>query len=553
MLKNKVMHIILFQIVIVYFIQVASLMVQIFFIAPIVFYLIFIFKGLEINLIKFFKKNFRGRKNSFYLVEFMVFLILCLAIIRSTNGKLMSMAMYGWDFVGHFGVFRWGMDNVKMISSEKILSLENIESFLDSDYPQTYDLWGANYFRIFDLDNFGIVKAMLVFALGTLFFSYIIFINTYKEFLLDNSGNVTIGISSIKKKLYKVGFLFLIIQFLSFCWSTNCPHFALSTALIFRATVLSLNTYENQMNAELVILLLVSYILYPLTVICAGLLIINLFLRYTHSYQTKNRQFLRVDLLFFLFVILAMSSTVIFKQGRNIPLLEMLQSYGGVDFPSEFIFLLCALLFFYIVYFAPKMLDLFKIFVFFVPVFIIDFFLIYSQGFISYYGAKATIAFLTVAVGYLVLNLHLISRRILSLPLILAAIIMVPFLIAFESKTFQPTVRAAISRGFPVSMINFFVNKELQNEWANGDKVAILMERLLTKPEEFVLLTGGYPYLGNQWLIQAGRYPSEIWLGKIDFNGKSYNPIYFVSRDLNEEEEEAFESRYPYITLVRNK
>jgi hypothetical protein len=528
-------------------------MVQIFFIAPIVFYLIFILKGLELNLIKFFKKNFRGRKNSFYLVELIVFLILCLAIIKSTNGKLMSMAMYGWDFVGHFGVFRWGMDNVKMISSEKILSLENIESFLDSDYPQTYDLWGANYFRIFDLDNFGIVKAMLVFALGTLFFSYIIFVNTYKEFLLDNSGNITIGISSIKRKLYKVGFLFLIIQFLSFCWSTNCPHFALSTALIFRATVLSFNTSENQMNAELVILLLISYILYPLTVICSGLLVINLFLRYARLYQTKYRKLLRVDFLFFLFVMLAMSSTVIFKQGRNIPLFEMLQSYGGVDFPSKFILLLCALLFFYMIYCARTVLDLFKFFVFFTPVFLIDIFLIYSQGFISYYGAKASIAFFTIALGCLILNLHLVSRKIFNLPLILTAFILVSYLIAFESKTLQPTFRAAISRGFPVSVINFFVNKELQNEWANGDQVALLMEQLLIKPEEFVLLTGGYPYLGNQWLIQAGRYPSEIWLGKINFNGQLYNPIFFVSRNLNEQEEEAFQSKYPYITLVRNK
>jgi hypothetical protein len=221
MIKNKALHFILFQIVIVYFIQVASLSVQIFFIVPTILYLVFIFRGLEINFVKFFRINFQKRKNSFYLFEFIVFLILCLTIIKSANGKLMSMAMYGWDFVGHFGVFRWGMNNLRMISSEKILSLEVTESFLDSDYPQTYDLWGANYFRVFDLNSFGIVKAMLVFALGTLFFSYIIFIKTYNEFLHNNTGGITTGTSSMKTWFYKFVFLFLILQFLSFCWSTN--------------------------------------------------------------------------------------------------------------------------------------------------------------------------------------------------------------------------------------------------------------------------------------------------------------------------------------------
>lgn len=160
------MHIVLFQILLVYFIQVASITVQFFFIIPLVRYFMVISYSFKRTLDDVNPKKFEFGKNVYTYLEWSVLLVLIINITRSSNTKIVSLVMYGWDFVGHFGVFRWGLNNLRMISSEEILNSKNLESFLDSDYPQTYDLWGANYFRLIDFDTFGLIKAMLVFAIA---------------------------------------------------------------------------------------------------------------------------------------------------------------------------------------------------------------------------------------------------------------------------------------------------------------------------------------------------------------------------------------------------
>ena len=125
-------------------------------------------------------------------------------------------------------------------------------------------------------------------------------------------------------------------------------------------------------------------------------------------------------------------------------------------------------------------------------------------------------------------------------------------LLLTQSSVFKPTFERMLSRGFPTSILQFFNEIELQNGWASGANVSALLLSLESSPEKLPLITGGYPYLGNQWLIQAGRYPAEIWLDKIEFDGELYNPIYFVSRDLNLEQRDAFLRKYPFIYLVEN-
>ena len=547
------MHLVLSQVLLVYIFQVANFATQVFFVVPLLLYFKIIFASFRNEQFKPAKKKDFLSKNIFRFFEWLIFFILVLNIVMSSNKKIVSMAMFGWDFVGHFGVFRWGLNHFRMISSQEILNSKSLESFLDSDYPQTYDLWGANYFRLLDFDTFGIIKAMLVFALATLFLSYVIFIKTYTDLLNENIDKNMVIRSKSKTWIYRFTFIFLVLQFLSFCWSTNCPHFALSTALIFRATILSTNRFSKSNQFEVAILLLIAYVLYPLTIICAGLLVVNRISKLVDFPHAFGKYLGNIENFVFFSVLLAITSSVVFKNGRAIPLLEMLQSYGGVDFPAKFlivIMLVMASLFFY---FVKTKFDVLKFLSFLMPVLLIDIFLIFSQGFISYYGAKASISFLTIALGYLILNLNFDSQRKIVAPWFFTILISISILILNQAKAIQPTFHSVLSRGFPTSFTRFFTEIELKNGWASGSNVAGLLQRLEADPKEFPLITGGYPYLGNQWLIQAGRYPSEIWLGKIDFNGQLYNPIYFVSRDLNTKEKEAFLTKFPYITLVRNE
>jgi hypothetical protein len=498
------------------------------------------------------QRKFEFSKYAYIYLEWSVLLVLVVNVIRSSNTKIVSLVMYGWDFVGHFGVFRWGLNNLRMISSEEILNSKNLESFLDSDYPQTYDLWGANYFRLIDFDTFGIIKAMLVFAIATLFFAYKIFTKTYFDVI---NANITANLKEEpknKRLIYNFIFIALIIQFISFCWLTNCPHFALSTALIFRASVLSTQKMIKDNTFEIMVLMIVAYILYPLTIICAGLLLINTIFRLLYVRRNHRFTIVKLENLLFVSVLLAIASTVVFKNGRNIPLLDMLQSYGGVEFPLEFLGVILILIFLLVFYLATSKLDLLAVLCLVTPVLLIDVFLISSQGLIAYYGAKATISFLTIACGLLILSLNSESRRKMSVTWFYVIAILCSTLLLTQSSVFKPTFERMLSRGFPTSILQFFNEVELQNGWASGRNVSALLLSLESNPKKLPLITGGYPYLGNQWLIQAGRYPAEIWLDKIEFDGELYNPIYFVSRDLNLKQRDVFLRKYPYIYLVEN-
>lgn len=551
-LKNKIMHIVLFQILLVYFIQVANITVRFFFIIPLILYLMAISIGFKSALDDVRQRKFEFSKYAYIYLEWSVLLVLVVNVIRSSNTKIVSLVMYGWDFVGHFGVFRWGLNNLRMISSEEILNSKNLESFLDSDYPQTYDLWGANYFRLIDFDTFGIIKAMLVFAIATLFFAYKIFTKTYFDVI---NANITANLKEEpknKRLIYNFIFIALIIQFISFCWLTNCPHFALSTALIFRASVLSTQKMIKDNTFEIMVLMIVAYILYPLTIICAGLLLINTIFRLLYVRRNHRFTIVKLENLLFVSVLLAIASTVVFKNGRNIPLLDMLQSYGGVEFPLEFLGVILILIFLLVFYLATSKLDLLAVLCLVTPVLLIDVFLISSQGLIAYYGAKATISFLTIACGLLILSLNSESRRKMSVTWFYVIAILCSTLLLTQSSVFKPTFERMLSRGFPTSILQFFNEVELQNGWASGRNVSALLLSLESNPKKLPLITGGYPYLGNQWLIQAGRYPAEIWLDKIEFDGELYNPIYFVSRDLNLKQRDVFLRKYPYIYLVEN-
>lgn len=551
-LKYRIMHIVLFQILLVYFIQVASITVQFFFIIPLVRYFMVISYSFKRTLDDVNPKKFEFGKNVYTYLEWSVLLVLIINITRSSNTKIVSLVMYGWDFVGHFGVFRWGLNNLRMISSEEILNSKNLESFLDSDYPQTYDLWGANYFRLIDFDTFGLIKAMLVFAIATLFFAYKIFAKTYFEVINANFAANLKRKSKNKRFFYNFIFLGFIIQFISFCWTTNCPHFALSTALIFRASVLSAQKLVKDNTFEIMVLMLIAYVLYPLTIICAGLLLVNIILRLFYVHRNNRFSFFNLERFLFVSILIAIASTVVFKNGRNIALLDMLQSYGGVEFPVEFLGVILIVIFLLVFYLAKSKLDLLAVLCLVTPVLVIDVFLISSQGLITYYGAKATISFLTIACGLLILRLNSESRRKISVTWFYAITILCSTLLLTQSSVFKPTFVLMLSRGFPTSVLQFFNEIELKNGWASGRNVSDLLLSLESNPKKLPLITGGYPYLGNMWLTQAGRYPAEIWSDKIEFNGVLYNPIYFVSRDLNLKQRDAFLRKYPYIYLVEN-
>ena len=525
-------------------------------------------------LIFIFLNGFLVRKSSISQHKFalkhlililIVFGVMTVNIFSSNNKATMKQIMFGWDFVGHFGVFRWGLTHLHMFTSTEFASRNYIESYLDSNYPQTWALWGANYFRWIPQENFYIMKALLFFSLCTLLVAYLLFFSSYQE-LKIMSGNLfsksTIGKPAsiiAKVNYFDIAFAVTLLSFISFCWNTNCPHFALSTALIFRATLLSQNKFRSKSDdLDNSFLIFAAFILYPLTAIFSGLYLYNLY----KKIFSKGIPIKKVLFSFQIFtnasILMGALSMIFVKADKSVKLETLIFSYGGVTFPSFILPGLILIGLIAVVHIKLGWAQTFQLALLSLPVLLLDFALIVRNKEISYYGAKSTIALIVIVFGLFVTfstrkNLMNLNSKMLISSFAIAILF---FVATFYSKL-VPILDDINKRGIPMTLSRTFNSFELQKDWLDAGFVTMEAQKTQIDPTYKPLFTGGYPYLGNMWLAILGRYPSEIFAGtgdlisgelpiKLDYS----NPIAFLSRNLDEKELILFRERFPYITVI---
>jgi hypothetical protein len=472
-----------------------------------------------------------------------------LTILKSSYGQLMQIAMYGWDFVGHYGVFRWGLNNWSMISTSEIRNLPAIESHLDSDYPQTWALWGSTFFKWLPDDNVSILRAFLIFSILTVLLAYLIFYISLEQFRDFRSRN------SIKLRIIHILTFVLVLHFIAFCWSTSSPHFALATAFVFRAVLLIKKSRDlSGSTSEITMLIVTAYIIYPLTLVVCGIFLKDLLLKLFRDFRFREKIFFNLNL-FFLTALVAIIATLLIKNEKAVPLMDMLQSYGGVDFPSVMIALLILLVVIVHLYFTSNNQQNFDMLILWIPVVLIDLFLIFQKGFISYYGAKLSICFSLIFMAYLIsfsdsYNLSRSFRKYAPVSFLFLSISLAISSVSSKAEIFW---QDAVKSSLPAAIYRLQFDYSVKPGWVDGESLARELKLSSFDSSYKPVFTGGYPYLANMWLILVNRYPSELWYGSISQGEKLYSPTDFISRDTTNSERTIYLKSYPYVTLIINK
>jgi|688.fasta_scaffold55090_6 hypothetical protein len=558
------LRLIVFQIILVCWVQVSTTSQRILSGPALIFFIYIFLKRLLDTSSDNISQKFNPVHQFFILA---VFLVLTLNIFISNDKNIMKQIMFGWDFVGHFGVFRWGLTHIQMFTSTEFNSRNYIESYLDSNYPQTWALWGANFFRWIPMDNFYIMKALLFFSICTLLIAYIVFFSTYQEFKI-RSQNTFYGSKDVnnlqrvpKFKAIDVAFITVLLTFISFCWNINSPHFALSTALIFRAIIVSqIECHSKSMDLDNAFLIFAAFILYPLTIIFSGVYFYNYFRKTFTQRLSIKRIFVSFEISVYIAILLASLGLVFIKADKSIKLSTLIFSYGGITFPSFVLIGLILIGLVMIVYSKMNLTQLSQLVCATLPLLLLDLVLVLRNGEVSYYGAKSTIAFMVIASGLFMtftFNKRLVFLHSKSIPMIFTTVILI--LGATFFSRIEPIFDDANKRGVPMAFKRAFNSFDLQKDWLSADLVTNAVKQTESDSSYMPLFTGGYPYLGNMWLALLGRYPNEIFAGtgdlisgqlpiKLDYT----NPIAYLSRSLNTEELKLFQDRFPYITVINS-
>lgn len=559
--QNLLLRVIVIQILFVCFMQVTTPLQKMLMAPALIFFIFTLIKNRFSNIFEPLQRNLHIVHK--FIVLF-VFSFLSLNIFFASDKNILKQIMFGWDFVGHFGVFRWGLNHINMFTSAESNPGNVIESYLDSNYPQTWALLGANFFRWLPQDSFIIMRALLFFSVCTLVIAYLIFFSTYKEFdLLSKAalhgphGN---KLGQNTQRGLDLIFVFVLISFISFCWNTNCPHFALSTSLIFRATILSQNSSQAKSNNfEAPFLIFAAFILYPLTMIFSGVYFYNYFREnFKHEFSIKKVLF-SFESFLNLSILVAALGLIFIKADRSVKLSTLIFSYGGVTFPS-FVFVAVILLIILVsAYLHINYNQILQLLCLSLPVLLLDLLLIIRNGEVSYYGAKSTIAFIVILLGLFMtflVNRNFNFKYSKPMTATLAVILIVLGSIYFDKA--QPVIDDINKRGIPMSIKRAFDNYELPKGWQNSNSVLREVKKNQSDSNYMPLFTGDYPYLANMWLALLGKYPSEIFTGNGDLISGQLpivldytNPIAYLSRNLNKDELERFEQTYPYITVVK--
>ena len=540
------LELLILQLIVIYTLEVTDSISKLVLIILICSYVMYIFK----NILNY-KLNFKREVEKLVHIRHLQILFLLnalsiLYILKMPLSKLMTELMAGWDFVGHFGVFRWGLSNFNTITSSELAEKSSIVSYLGSDYPQTWALWGGNLFRFIGNDQVTAMRSLLIFSILTISISYLVIYKSISDFILSNNN------LHRNSKLIKIFLFAIIVYFLSFSYNSDSPHFALATAFMIRATLISQTKEHNFLNDfHTPILLLLAYILYPLVFLLSGLYFMNLFIFIKEVGISKT---LRAwGFIFFnLFTYLPIVINLFVKNGREISFFKLVQSYGGVDF-SKYVFLLIifAVLILHILMRGAKF-DLIKTAALIFPCFLLDAYLLHTQGFVAYYGAKLTVAFVPLFCIYIWTRYFLFGARFSFANFRFIYIAAFPLLVInifiFHDKFDQiskDAYKASLFATFSRNTKEF----EPKSGWISGKDLAIQVNASIGK-DYYPLFTGGYPYLANMWLSIINYYPSEIWYDNLGSSNTPINPINFISKDNTSEELLYFSKKYSYITII---
>ncbi len=550
---SVIIQLILCQLLTVFYFEVAPLSLKIFFVPVLIYFYFYLFKAIFSKQSLMEKYRLKSKlkpidKCNLLSVSFIGVWAIW-TILKSSYGQLMQIAMYGWDFVGHYGVFRWGLNNWSMISTSEIRNSSVIESHLDSDYPQTWALWGSIFFKWLPDDNVSILRAFLIFSILTMLLAYLIFYISLEQFRDFRSRN------SIKLRIMYVLTFVLVLHFIAFCWSTSSPHFALATAFVFRA-VLLIKRSRNLSNStsEITMLIIIAYIIYPLTIVVCGVFLKDLLMKLLRDFRFREKSFLNLNL-FFLAALVAIIATLLIKDEKAVPLMEMLQSYGGVDFPSVMIAFLILLVVIVHLFFTSNNQQNVNMLILWMPVVLIDLFLIFQKGFISYYGAKLSICFSLIFMAYLISfsDSYNLSRSFRKYGLVSFLFLSICLAISFVSNKAEIFWQDAVKSSLPAAIYRLQFDYSVKPGWVKGENLALELKLSSFDSSYKPVFTGGYPYLANMWLILINRYPSELWYGSISQDEKIYSPTNFISRDTTNSERTKYLKSYPYVTLIINQ
>ena len=550
---SVIIQLILCQLLTVFYFEVAPLSLKIFFTPALVYFYFYLFKTIfsRQSSVKIYRSGSKLKPidKCNLLSVFFIGVWAIWTVLKSSYGQLMQIAMYGWDFVGHYGVFRWGINNWSMISTSEIRNSSVIESHLDSDYPQTWALWGSIFFKWVPDNNVSILKAFLIFSILTMLVAYLTFYISLKQFRDSRSRN------SVKSRIIYALTFVLVLHFIAFCWSTSSPHFALATAFVFRSVLLIKRSRGlSDSTNEIIMLILSAYIIYPLTIVMCGIFLKELLIKLLINFRFREKSFLNLNL-FFLAALVSIIATLLIKNERAMPLMEMLQSYGGVDFPSVVILFLILLVIIVHLFFTSDNQQNINVLILWIPVALIDVFLIFQKGFISYYGAKLSICFSLVFMAYLIsfsdsYNLSRSFRRYG-----LAAFLFLSICLAISSVSNKAEIfwQDAFKSSLPAAIYRLQFDYSVKPGWVDGENLAYQLKLSSFDSSYKPVFTGGYPYLANMWLILINRYPSELWYGSISHGEKMYSPTNFISRDTTNSERTKYLKNYPYVSLILNK
>ncbi len=560
--KNLWLSFLLFQIFLVFWIQTATNLQKMISLPSLIIFLAYFTSNLS-QIKQEERKNSRfGLLHKSSITA--VITLLLFNTLFASDRNLMKQVMFGWDFVGHFGIFRWGLNNLELYTSQNTQSSNYIESYLDSNYPQTWALWGANFFRLMPQENFLIMKALLVFSIFTLLVAYLIFTKTSIECWDELKTRTTDSVEvKFKKKtaqqnLYVISFYIVIISFIAFCWNTNCPHFALSTSLIFRVTLLSLvekNSIHN--DIEKTFCLLVAFILYPLTMIFSGLYIYTYLRRKFVNFSNSNLKINLIDFATNISILCTALGIVLIKPDKGISLETLIFSYGGVTFPSFVLVIVMIIIICLGVYSKISRTQIIQVVFLSLPLIILSLLLIVRNGELSYYGAKSTIAFATLLIGfYSCVSLDSKGGTFTPLKMFIALFCVLSALLLVKDKV-SPIFDDVNKRGVPMLFLRVLNSYELPRNWEPAENVVAEIYKMDKDSNYKPIFTSGNPYLANMWLAMIGRYPKEIFEGTgnlisgqlpivLDYS----NPIAFISRNLETEQIDSFKKEFPYITVV---
>ena len=117
--KSFIVRFVVLQIMLVCWVQ-ASTPLQRILTLPALTILIFIFlNGFLVRKSSISEHKFALKHLILILI---VFGVMTINVFASNNKATMKQIMFGWDFVGHFGVFRWGLTHLHMFTSTEFAS-----------------------------------------------------------------------------------------------------------------------------------------------------------------------------------------------------------------------------------------------------------------------------------------------------------------------------------------------------------------------------------------------------------------------------------------------